>query len=94
MTANVSTSLNKWDFCETHVACLLALIHSCSSNLQSELYVSHAKTSLPTALPLQERQFPTPLRHAEKLQLHWNWAILPLQSSLLQPPKFNVDNPR
>ena len=43
--------------------------------------------------PLQEHHFPTPLRHAEKQQLHWNWATLPLLSYALQPPKFNVDNP-
>ena len=43
--------------------------------------------------PLQERHFPTPLRHREKQQLRWNWAMLPLQSSSLQSPKFNVDNP-
>ena len=42
---------------------------------------------------LQERHFLTPLRHMEKQQLHWNWAMLPLKSSSLQPPKFNVDNP-
>ena len=30
--------------------------------------------------PLQERHFPTPSRHTEKQQLHWNWAMLPLRS--------------
>jgi len=55
---------------EIHFAYRLALIHStCSSNRQSELKVTHANT--PTALPpLQERHFPTPLRHAEKQPLY------------------------
>jgi len=43
--------------------------------------------------PLQERHFPTPLRYREKQQLHWNRTTLPLQSSSLQSPKINVDNP-
>jgi len=43
--------------------------------------------------PLEERHFPKPLRHAEKQQLYWNWATFPLQSSSLQPPKFNVHKP-
>jgi len=43
--------------------------------------------------PLQECHFPTPLCHAEKQQLYWNWAMFPLQSSSLQPPKFDVDIP-
>jgi len=45
------------------------------------------------ATPLQECHFPIPLRHAEKQKLYWNWATLPLQSSSLQPPKFNVHKP-
>jgi len=28
--------------------------------------------------PLQERRFPTSLRHAEKQPLYWNWAKLSL----------------
>jgi len=56
MTANVSISLNKGVFYETHTAYRLALIHSTfSSNLQSELYVSHANTS--TALPAPRTSF-------------------------------------
>jgi len=31
--------------------------------------------------------------HIEKQQFYWNWATLPLQSSSLQMPKFNVDKP-
>jgi len=56
MTANVSGSLNKGDFYETRTAYCLALIHfSCSSNLQSELYISHANTS--TALSASRTSF-------------------------------------
>jgi len=96
MTANVIISLNKGDFYETRTAYRMALIHStCSSNLQSELYVSHADTS--TAPPASGTSFSdNTIHHAEKQQLQWNWAMLlwlPLQSSLLQPPKLKVDNP-
>jgi len=41
--------------------------------------------------PLQGSHFQAPLRHADKQQLYWNWEKLSLQSSLLQPPKLNVD---
>jgi len=68
--------------CETHVAYRLALIHSIgvqTGNLNSKLlpktYQMHH--------PAQERHFPTPLRHAEKQPLYWNWAQLSSQSSLL-----------
>jgi len=59
----LSKPLNNGDFYETHVAYRLALIHSIAvktDNLSSKLI-----TKTPTT-PLQERHFPTPLRHAEK----------------------------
>jgi len=40
---------------------------------------------------VQERYFPKPLRHAEKSNCVEIGPTLPLQSSSLQPPKFNVD---
>jgi len=45
------------------------------------------------ALLRHHTHFPTPLRYTEKQQFYWNWATLPLQSSSLQSPKFNVDKP-
>ena len=41
--------------------------------------------------PVSRASFPTQLRHAEKQQLYWNWATLPLQNSSLQSPTFNFD---
>jgi len=85
-----STLLNTGDFCETHTAYRLALIHStCSSNRQSELKVTHANNN--SATRLQERHFPTTLRHTEKTAFVSKLSNAPLQSSLLPPPKFNVD---
>jgi len=78
MTANVSIPLNKREFCETRLPTswlwftLLAVqTYNLSSELATQTHQLH--------YPLQERLFPTPLLHAEKQQLHWNWAILPLQ---------------
>jgi len=71
MTASVSVPLNKSDFHETHTAYRLSLIHSTvfavqtynlSSKLATQTYHLH--------YPLQERHFPTPLRHAEKQQFY------------------------
>ena len=44
-------------------------------------------------ISLQERHLPTPLRHTEKHRFYWNGATLPLQSSSLHSPNFNVDKP-
>jgi len=54
---------------------------------------SYSRKHTKCTTPLQERHFPTPLCHAEKQPLYWNWAKLSLQSSLLYSPKFNVDKP-
>ena len=63
MTANVTITV-EGDFYETHIAYRLTLIHStCSSNLQSKLYVTYAHTNC--TISLQEGHFPTPLRHIE-----------------------------
>ena len=91
-TANVSIQLNKGDFYETRLPTgwlWFILLAFQTYNLRSKL----ATQTHQLHYPLQERHFPTPLRHAEKQQLHWNWTMLPLQSSSLQSPKFNVDNP-
>jgi len=63
-----SKPLNKGDFCETHVAYRMALIHSIAfqtDNLSSQLpTITHQMH-----YPAQERHFPTRLRHAEKQPL-------------------------
>jgi len=61
-----SIALNKEDFCETHTAYRVALIHSTySSNRQSELEVTH--TNAPTALPASRTSF------SDKITL---WAVV------------------
>jgi len=49
MTANVKCIVEQrgQTFCKTNAAYRLALIHySCSSNLQSELWITHANTAI------------------------------------------------
>ena len=55
--------------------------------------LSYPRKHINCTSSLQERHFPTPLRHTEKQQFYWNWTTLPLHSSSLQSPKFNVDKP-
>jgi len=84
--------LNKRDFTKTTLPIgwlLFTLLAVETYNLSSKLPTQTHQMRY----PLQERHFPAPLRHAEKQQLYWNWEMLPLQSSSLQPPKLNVDRP-
>jgi len=69
MTANVSTPLNKEDFYQNRLPTgwlwftLLAVqTYNLSSTLATQTHQLH--------YPLQERYFPTSLRHAEKQRLH------------------------
>jgi len=51
----------------------------CAKSVRYNIFTKGA----PYTTPLQERHFPTSLRHAEKQPLCWNWAKLTLQCSLL-----------
>jgi len=86
VTANVSIPLNKGDFYGTGLTTgwlwftLLAVqTYNLSSKLATQTHQLHH--------PLQERHFPTPLLHAEKQQLRWNCATLPLQDSFTSTAK-------
>jgi len=78
--------LHRWtkesNLLQNHIAYWLTLIHYSmySSSLQSELWITHANT------PALSR-----IKNVIFHQICWNWATLPLQSSSLQPPKFDVD---
>jgi len=56
-------------------------------------FLSYLRKHTNCSISLQERHFPTPLRHQEKQQFYWNWATLPLQSISLQSAKCNFDKP-
>jgi len=69
MTANVSIPLNKRDFYETRLPTgwLRFILPAVQTyNLSTKL----ATQTHQLLYPLQERHFPTLLRHAEKQQLH------------------------
>jgi len=70
MTANVSMPLNKGDFYEAHTAFRLSLVHLIHPTvLAVQTYNLSSKLATQTyqlRYPLQERHFPTSLRHAEK----------------------------
>jgi len=92
MTANVTITAEERRFL-LNPHCLSAdwftLLAVQTYNLNSSYLRKHTNCTI----SLQERHFPTPLRHIEKQQFCWNWATLPLQSSSLQSPKFIVDKP-
>jgi len=62
--------------------------------VQTDWAQSYPRKHVNSTTPLQERYFPTPfITSCKKQPLYWKWANLSLQSSLLQPPKLNVDKP-
>jgi len=77
----LSIPLNKRYFYEAHAAYRLALIQSTCGFKPTIWAQSYPRKHTNCTTPLQERHLPTPLRHAEKQPLYWNWATLPLQSS-------------
>jgi len=64
----------------------LALIFCTCSSTYIIWTLSHLRKHTNCTTPLQQSHFPTQLCHAEKWQLRWNRATLPLQSSSLHPP--------
>ena len=93
MTANVKYTIEQWRLLRNS-RCLSAGSDSVHLQFKPIIWArSYPRKHTNCITPLQERHFPTPLRHAEKQQLYWKWATFSLESFSLQPPKFNVDKP-
>ena len=93
MTANVTITVEERIFLR-NPHCLSAGSDSLYLQFKPTIWtLSYLRKHTNCTISLQERHFPTPLRHIEHQQFYWNWPTLPLQSSSHQSPKFNVDKP-